>query len=237
MSRFALGSVSVCGLILSVSAAAASAAPILFDFGDSAQVTAGNYNNVIVNPPGTLSIPNAIDSDGNGTGVGVSVAGFFNGSNTNGTTAPTGAAAIFNPQATRDNGFGHAATFGTNPLTPVGTVSFTGLNPALAYDFVFFGSRTSVTDNRETKYTVTGGSVGSALLDTANNTSNVAQVFGIVPSPSGEVTLTIEPGPNNNNASRFWYIGAMQVTAVPEPVGATAVALGAAGLLRRRRRD
>jgi hypothetical protein len=232
MSRFALRCVTLVGFAI---ASSASAAPILFDFGDSAQITGGNYNNIVVNPPGTLSIPNAVDTDGNGTGVGVSVAGFFNGSNTNGTTAPTGAAAIFDPQATRDNGFGHAAAFGTNPLTPVGTVTFTGLNPLVGYDFTFFGSRINVTDNRETLYTVNGAGLGSALLNTANNTALVAEVFNIVPTPAGEITVTIEPGPNNTSAGRFWYIGAMRVNAIPEPVSLSTVALAGLGLARRRR--
>ena len=45
-----------------------SAATLYFDFGDSAQTTANNYNNIIVNPPGVLSIANSIDSTGSANG-------------------------------------------------------------------------------------------------------------------------------------------------------------------------
>lgn len=215
--------------------ALSSAAPIFYDFGDSAQISANNYNNVIVNPPGTLSILNSIDSTGAGTGVTLAASGFFNGSNQNGPTVPTGAAAIFDPQATRDNAFGHAAAFGVNPLTPVGTILLGGLNPSQAYDFAFFGSRTGVTDNRETEYNVTGVNNGVAFLNTSANTSNIAEVFGINPNANGEITILVDPGPNNNNASLFYYIGAMRVNAVPEPVSAAVLLLGGAMVARRRR--
>jgi hypothetical protein len=229
-SKLVLGALGAIAL-----AAQAYAAPIFLDFGDSAQPTPGNYNNLIVNPPPTLSIPNLIDSTGAATGFGANVSGFFNGSNTQGTTAPTGAASAFHAQATRDNGFGHAAAFGGNPLTPMGTVALTGLNPALTYDFTFFASRTGATDIRETEYAVAGLNSGSALLDASNNTSNVATVLSIAPTALGEITIQIDPGPNNNNASQFWYIAAMQFSAtVPEPT--CAAVLAAAPLLMRRRR-
>jgi hypothetical protein len=222
------------GLTLGLVSSVSSATIMLFDFGDSGQITPGNYNNLIVNPPPTLNIPNVIDSFGNGTGVSVLVSGFFNGSNTQGTTTPTGAAAMFSAQATRDNGFGHAAAFGGNPLTPMGTISMAGLNTALTYDFTFFASRMSASDNRETEYAVSGANSGTAFLNASNNVSNVAVVSGISPNSLGEITIQIDPGPNNNNASQFWYIGAMQVQAVPEP-GLAGLLVACGCLILRRR--
>lgn len=216
----------------------ANASIVFVDFGDSGQTTPGNYNNIIVNPPATLSVASAVASDGSPTGIGIDVSGFFNGSNFSGPTSPSGAAgAIFPGSATRDNGFGHALAFGTNPLTPMGQVFFTGLDPSSTYDFTIFASRQGATDNRETKYTVQGVNVGGALLNTSNNVSEVVDILSMQPTPSGSLTLSIEPGPNNNNASRFWYIGALRMTAVPipEPVTASLVAgTLALGLLRRR---
>lgn len=223
----------------------AQAAKLFFDFGDSSQVVpiAENYNSMTVNPPGTPTIFNAIDSTGAGTGIGASLSGFFNGSNLNGTTSPTGAAAVFHPQATRDNGFGHALAFGGNPLTPEGRIQLTGLDTSgnTTYSFTFFGSRTGVTDNRETVYSVQGGTSGSSSLDTANNTSNVALVSSILPNANGEIAILITPGPNNTNASRFWYIGAMSIesttTLVPEPstIGLLVFSSFGMAVIRRKR--
>jgi hypothetical protein len=78
--------------------------------------------------------------------------------------------------------------------------------------------------------------MGSALLNTSNNTSNVALVSGISPTAGGVITVTIEPGPNNTSTSLFWYIGAMQVaTSVPEPTSLLALGAAAPLFLRRRR--
>jgi hypothetical protein len=223
----------------------AQAATLFFDFGDSSQLvpSSENYNSMTVNPPGTPTIFNAIDSTGAGTGIGVSLSGFFNGSNANGTLSPTGAAAVFHPQATRDNGFGHALAFGGNPLTPEGKIELTGLDTSgnTTYSFTFFGSRMGVTDNRETLYSVHGGTSGSSSLDTASNVSNVALVADILPDANGGIEISITPGPNNNNASRFWYIGAMSIesttTLVPEPstIGLLMFSGMAVAITRRKR--
>lgn len=223
-----------------VTVAPVSAASVFFDFGDSGQPTGGNYNNFFMNPPQTGSIASAIDENGAATGIGVTVSGFFNGSNQTGTTAaspPTGAAAIFDPQATRDNAFGHAAAFGTNPLTPVGTVAFTGLDPALPYTFTIFAARLGVTDVREAQYDVTGANAGSALLNATNNTSNVAVIADIFPTAAGTIQLQASPGPNNTSASRFYFLGALELSTIPEPCGALvglSGALAAVGAARRR---
>ncbi len=205
----------------------ASAATLFFDFGDSGQTTvsppaANVYNNIIVNPPGVLSIADTVNSTGANTGISINVSGFFNGSNQSGPTSPSGnAGAIFDGQATRDNAFGHAGTFGTNPLTPQATIALSGLDGSglTTYDFTFFGSRQGATDNRETKYDVTGANNGFALLNTTANVSEVVSVTGITPTAGGNITLLVSPGPNNNNSSLFYYLGAMRIvsTTIPEP--------------------
>lgn len=217
---------------LVIASSAAVAAPLYVDFGDSGQLTAGNVNNIT---PSTLSLPNSVDSSGAATGIGISASGFFNGSNQSGTQAPMGAAAEFDVQTTRDNLFGHTGAFGTNPLTPQGTVLLTGLDGsgATAYDLSFFGSRMGVTDNRETQYAANGVTV---LLNTSNNETEVAVAGGVVPNAAGEITILVEPGPANDNSAGFYYLGAMRVSeTVPEPTAIGLLSLAGVALFRRRR--
>ncbi len=240
-------------LLLAVAIGAALAVPagaqdaMFIDFGDSAQPTPGNYNHIFVNdttPPNpdmtnpfddVLFIADLIDETGANTGISLSAEGFFKGSNQSGTTAPTGDAAIFHPQATRDNAFGHAGPFGTNPLTPEALLTFTGLNPLNTYDFTFFASRVglSATDIRETEYRVLGTPNNTgALLNASNNTSNVAQLLGLSPSGAGEIQLLVDPGPNNSgNASIFYYLGALRIDCIPEPASGVLLMRGVVGVL------
>jgi hypothetical protein len=205
------------------------AATMLFDFGDTAQQTAGNYNNVT---PAQNPLFNVIDTTGAGTGIGLAIGGFNElGSNLNGTQAPTGDAAIFDIQATRDNLFGHSDNFNIGSPRPLGEIELTGLDPAQPYYFSFFGSRTGVTDNRETKYTVTGANSNFGLLNASNNTSNVATVSGILPTAGGSILISVEHGPNNTNGSKFFYLGAMSMSTVPEPAAGLLLVFGFAGLV------
>lgn len=220
----------------------ADATTVFFDYGDTNSPTSAgdNYNNVLVGTP-TLGAPqpvvlaNTIDSTGAGTGIGLSLSGFYHGPNPNGTLAPSGAAATFTASATRDSVFTHTVPFGTDQANPKGAIVLTGLNDSTSYDFTFFASRTGVGDNREAKYTVTGGSSTSALLNASNNVSNVATISGMFPS-AGSITINVEAGPNNNNGSRFAYLGAMRLeyTAVPEPTTVVLLGLSGLGLLFRR---
>ncbi len=225
--------------VVAISAGPALAGLMYFDFGDVVQPTGGNYNNVGYT---MLPIFNAMDSTGAGTGIGLATSGFNEvGPNLNGTLTPGAPADMFDPQATRDNLFGHDTDFNAGSPRKLGVLAFTGLDAsgATAYEFTFFASRMSVSDDREAQYEVLGANSGIGLLDSANNTSNVVVVSGIIPNSSGEVTVNVAKGPNNNNSSGYFYLGAMsiQTSAVPEPAGALLLLLGivVVGACRRAR--
>ena len=198
---------------------------LLFDVGAGATPTAAPANNIV---EAQATIANATDTTGSATGISVATAG-FNGSNTNGTLTPSGAAAIFDANSTRDSLYGNTALF-NSVIRPSATLTFTGLDAtgATAYSFDFFASRTGVADNRETEYAVAGSTTVSAFLNASANVSEITSVSNMIPAPGGIITLTVDPGPNNNNATGFYYLGAFRLTtvAVPEP--------SAAGLRRRR---
>lgn len=228
------------GLVLGLSISATQGAILYYDFGDPAQQTnVTGYNNIVSNASGGSSIANSVDSTGASTGVALTLTDpFWPGSNQNGTTSPAGnAAAIFHPQATRDNLFGSVAAFG-GFTEPTGAYTISGLDPSgnTTYKFTFFGSRTGVTDNRETAYMLDGSTFATAYLNCSNNISEVAVADGLIPDAGGNIVLTVGPGPNNTNGSKFYYIGAMQIvsTTIPEPTSLATLAL-AGGLLRRRR--
>lgn len=183
---------------LSLATPTAHAANVLVDFGSAATPTAVDTvgrtwtnvtdgNDQSGNPFTLLSTSNGAD-----TGYRLSVsnpAGVtnplgFNGSNTNGTLTPTGAALTRNypVTATQDSLFG-------------------------------------------------------------NTVANLTGLAGISPDANNQITIDIDPGPNNNNASGFFYLGVLDLTStpasVPEPSAPAALATtvtAALATLRRRRR-
>ncbi|MCA8967443.1 MAG: PEP-CTERM sorting domain-containing protein, partial [Planctomycetes bacterium] len=194
----------------------------------------GNYNNITHTQDPLF---NLIDTDGLGTGISLIVTDpFWPGSNTGGTGAPGGDAAGIPASATADNLFGSLVSFG-GFLEPTGGVTFGGLDAsgATRYDFLFFASRMSVTDVRETQYDLTGANAGMALLDASNNTDNVAWIRGIQADANGEIVLNVTAGPNNTNSNGFYYLGYLQITTVPAPSSIAFFGLGSLAAVRRRR--
>ncbi len=233
--------------ILTLAAPVAQAANVLVDFGSPVQgAINGQFWNGTTDPVAG-SIPNAVNSDTNiGTGITISITGRFNAANTNGTTTST----VFPTDATRDSFYGNAGDpFGTPAIVvPTSTVEFTNLDLTQTYNFTFYASRTGVGDNRDTRYTLTGAAPSSFVeLAVANNVNNTAVLSGIVPDALGKITLVVSPGTANtgiplpatpttpNNPNRFFYLGALQLTSVPEP-STVALLLGALPFLARRRR-
>ncbi len=226
MNRFSMIVVVLgCSLVFALSASAS----VYYDFGD--YPTSGNYNNIT---QAQAPIANSIDDMGAMTGIGLEVYDlFYSNYNPNGTQSPTGDAAVFDAQATRDSLFGCTGEwYGT--AQPTGGFLLTGLNPGMTYEFTFFASRGNVSDNREAQYDVIGLNSGTDLLDSANNVSEVAFVGGIMPNASGEITINVSPGPNNNNSLGFYYIGAIKMDVVPEPASLALLLIGGVAVLRRR---
>lgn len=73
-------------------------------------------------------------------------------------------------------------------------------------------------DNRSTGYTVDEANSGFAALNAANNVNNTATVAGITPTAGGEITISIAPTANNNNANHFTYLGVLRLSAYVPPL-------------------
>lgn len=223
---------------LFVLASMTQAAVVKIDVGAS---TAAAGWNALASPV-DLSTPRVVtnlkDTGGNSTGIDISSAGFHAGANTNGTTNPTGAAAIFSGISVNSS-YGNTAVW-QSTINPTATVTLSGLSSGNTYDLVFFGSRTGITapvDNRETEYAVVGGSSETVYLNASNNTSQIASVLAMTPDASNKIVINMKPGPNNTNSYGFFYLSAMQVTvtAVPEPASMGVLGLAGLALIRRRR--
>lgn len=230
-------------LCVLATATPASALTMSFDFGNNARLTnLPGWNDVFHangSPTDTLFVVN--DSNGNPVpGVTlVETDPFYivGQPSQGGSESPSGAAAGFPVDATDDYYFGHTGAFGGGDDNPTGGFKLTGLNQSLAYDFTFFSSRTGVTNNRETAFSVTGANNGSGVTATSNNNSEVLPINGIMPDTNGEISIVVSAGANNDDGNGFYYINLMQVSAIPEPATGLLLALagGFAAFGRRRR--
>jgi lysophospholipase L1-like esterase len=179
---------------------------INIDLGSS--LSTGNWNNMTsYSIQGeTLSL---INSSGTTTSYTAYIHDAFTGINTAGTTSPD-ATIDFPSTATSDSFFGSAVAF--NGVTEAtGGITITGLNTKNAYSFTIFASRAGVTDNRETRYIVTGSTADTVFLNPSNNTASVAVVNKMVPADNGTITIDVAPGNNNTNSSKFYFFGAIKM--------------------------
>ncbi|HNQ87276.1 MAG TPA: hypothetical protein PKM73_01430, partial [Verrucomicrobiota bacterium] len=205
---------------------------LLMDFGASGTPTDTEepppptaWNNIVtaVGISDTGAVEGLVSTNGAVTGVGFQMIARFNGANTAGATT----SAVYPSSATRDSLFGNTEAFsGLANVFP--QFKLTGLDPAYEYTFTFYGSRTGVGDNRETRYTVTGAESAYGDLNTANNVDGTVTVAAVGPDAAGEITVALSPGPNNNNGNHFTYLGVMQVDTTPVRTPAVLVDFGAA---------
>ncbi|RWU04329.1 DUF4886 domain-containing protein [Pedobacter chitinilyticus] len=185
--------------------------PILVNFGGNS--TPSEWNSLVQYTAGT-SIANLRDQVGANTNISITIVEGFNNRNQTGPTT-TNTSLNMPSSVSSDSYYGNSKAVWESKSVTQSVVKLTGLNTAKKYSLCFFGSRAnSGTENRETKYTVKGTNEVIALLDAANNTSNIACAEQVAPNTAGEITITITAGSNNNNAYGFYYINALQLKQV-----------------------
>lgn len=201
-----------------------AAGDIFIDFGSNAAgfATAGNWNNIHDHQAANVTL---INDSAQNTGITLKITDpFYNGFNTNGPTTVSGDAAIFAGTATSDNFFGHALDWSTTPANPKGVITLSGLQQDKYYSFSIFASRMGVSDNREAKYIFEGKSgIVTGTLDASNNSTKVVNVLNVQSNANGEITITVEPGDNNNNSTKFFYLGAMRIRITTSPTAVKAL--------------
>lgn len=231
--------VACCALLC---AGPVSATTMLFDFGRTTVQTnqppnVPAWNNIV---PATTDLFALFEEGGAivpGATLSITDTFFQTGEpSTGGAESPAGDAAGYPVSATDDYFFGHVTSFAGADPNPYGEVTLSGLDPTQAYDFKFFSSRTGITDNRETQFSVIGDSTSTQIGATSNNQSEVLSFVGVFPDANGDIAVGVAPGPNNDNGVGFFYINLMEVsTSIPEPTTAVLALLGGLGLVARRR--
>ena len=141
------------------------------------------------------------DETGKNTGFSMSITDRFTGDNHSGTLSTT----IGLPQSVSQD------AFWGNRDNPVAGFTLYNMNINEKYQFVFFGSRRDVGDNRETKYRINGINGGEAYVNAANNDSKVAIIQNIQPNQDGTVDIAISAGPNNTNGDGYYYVNTMLI--------------------------
>ncbi len=153
-----------------------------------------------------------LDSNNLSTGISLSMTDNMLSTNSAGTDSgpyPSG--------ATRDSFFGLTGTFGGYTEDGQGVFEFNQCDPEKAYTFRIFTSRIGDSENRETRYTLSGTNSLTGDLAISQNTSNNLELADIRPTAGGKVTLTISAGPNNDHDDQFYYLGLIEILTDDEP--------------------
>jgi hypothetical protein len=183
------------GLLIAGVAGHVLADDLLFDFGKPNLQTAGNWNNVVNNQTG-VQIPDAVKSDGNPSGVSLSIVKPFSSKYSPGSQDRV-SDELYPASAQQDY-------FASDDMA-CGEIQLSGLVPGNAYTFTFFASREKRDGKRVGKYTA-GSS--STTLDAAKNTGEVAVIRDVTVDASGQVTINI----SNTLEDGYAYINVLQVT-------------------------
>ena len=187
----------------------------LIDFGSPTKPSGGGsgvgmqYWNNVTTAVGTVSgsrISDLVDSEGNVTAFSLEILSRFNNANESGATSEV----PYPATATLDSLFGNIeSSGGLADVKPAFKLS--GFDPGTVCTLTFYASRMGGSDNRETRYTVTGDVTEVADLDASNNVTNTASVGRIASDENGQIRVEMAPGPNNNNANHFIYLGVLQL--------------------------
>ena len=244
----------------------ASAATFLIDFGlnnaqgstTSSPDTNGNtWNNIYSNAAAgnntggtgtSTGLSNLVSTANSGSSISLAL---INGTGAWSVSGGTGFGGLMNPSAALLGDFAVATATQDYFFTSGGgtaSILISGLDQSMTYDFSFFATR-NTTETRTTLYTITdnigihtvtlqtsGAGIGtnSAEYPTGQpngNDDEIVSLTGMVPNSSGELNFML-----SNVNGGFSYIGAMEITSVPEPTAALLGGLAAFGFAFTRRR-
>lgn len=177
--------------------------------------TASMWNTLDSYLEGT-SINDLKDVNDTSTGITVTITERFNAINSSGPNTTSTSNWSIPAEVSSQSYFGNAQGEWENMEITQSQLTFSGLDTNKTYEFCFFGSRSGVSDNRETKYTVSGDNEETVNLQTANNSSETACTNEISPDPQGNIVIDVTAGNNNNNNYGFFYLNAMRIVPVEE---------------------
>jgi lysophospholipase L1-like esterase len=176
------------------------------------KLSTGYWNNLTI-PTGGQVLSDLVNMEGNSTGMSAWVHDAFTGINEAGTTTPD-ATLDLQSNGSSDSFFGSVLAH-SGVIEATGGVTLGNLSTTSKYSLSFFASRAGITDNRETQYAVTGATTQTVYLDPANNTSKMVTVADMIPAADGTIKVDVAPGPNNTNASKYYFLGAIRVVYAP----------------------
>lgn len=162
------------------------------------------------------SMDKLIDNEGGITGVGITVSKRFKAVSWTGGGNPTISGWTFPHYSVVFDGF-----FGTTTDEGSSELIVTGLNKDQAINISIYGSyfgtafdagpQSTVSDNRETSYTVKGATEQTVSINASNNLTNVGQVNNIKANSDGKIVITIKKGSNNDTANGAYYLNSLRM--------------------------
>lgn len=183
-------------------------APVQVNFG---RRVAEGWNTLVDFMDGAF-IENLKDAENNFTTISIEITERFNDINGNGATV-TDTDLNMPSEVSSQSYYGNSFGNWQNMVIEQSVFVLSGLDKDISYDLCFFGSRTNVGDNRETKFIVEGENKEITYVQTANNTDDVGCANGVKPDANGQITVTVTAGENNTNNVGFYYLGAMRLSA------------------------
>lgn len=143
----------------------------------------------------------------------ISVNDAFNKINTEGNLSPD-PTLVFPGTAAGDSFFGNTAPF-EGITEPTGGVVLQNLSPQKHYKLLIYAARQS-TELRETRYVVKGLTTDTLYLNTSNLSSKGVSAR-LLPSKTGEITITASSAPRTQSKTGFFYLGALKIIYQPDP--------------------
>lgn len=209
-------------------------APVLLDLGATTALTTDSTGRRWNTAPSKTdhtygpSVSFALDEGGKRTSVILEVTDTFTGAAATGTSGGT----LYDAGVTTDSWYTGASTAAA-AQSQKGTIVLHGLEPNAAYRLALFASHI---DNDGGRGRVTRYLIGNEWrdLDIVNNLNHQAVFESIIASANGAITLTVSAAPDGN--SRYGFLSAIELTAIPEP-GIASIGASVLGfyLLRRLR--